>query len=79
MAFGADAVKLGIVADLARPGGNITGLTFIGSEIFGKRLELLKETVPKLARVAFLWSDSQRDELKEVETAARILRVGFNP
>ena len=78
MAFGADAVKLGIVADLARPGGNITGLTFIGSEIFGKRLELLKETVPKLARVAFLWSDlSQRDELKEVETAARILRVEF--
>ena len=78
MAFGADAVKLGIVADLARPGGNITGLTFIGSEIFGKRLELLKETVPKLGRVAFLWSDlSQRDELKEAETAARILRVEF--
>jgi putative ABC transport system substrate-binding protein len=78
MAFGADAVKLGLVADLARPGGNITGLTLIGSEIFGKRLELLKETVPKLARVAFLWSDlSQRDDLKEVETAARILRVEF--
>ena len=56
MAFGADAVKRGIVADLARPGGNITGMTNIGAEIFGKRLELLKETVPKLARVAYIWS-----------------------
>ena len=56
MAFGADAVRLGIVADLARPGGNITGLTNMGAELYGKRLELLKETVPKLARVAFLWS-----------------------
>jgi putative ABC transport system substrate-binding protein len=79
MAFGADAVKLGIVADLARPGGNITGLTFIGAEIFGKRLELLKETVPKLSRVAFLWNPSMPyadNELKEVETTARVLRVG---
>ena len=56
MAFGADAVRRGIVADLARPGGNITGMTNIGAELYGKRLELLKETVPKLARVAFLWS-----------------------
>ena len=79
MAFGADAVKRGIVADLARPGGNITGLTNIGAELFGKRLELLKETVPKLARVAFLWSPTNPnadDELKEVETVARFLRVG---
>jgi ABC-type uncharacterized transport system substrate-binding protein len=79
MAFGADAVKLGIVADLARPGGNITGLTLIGAEIFGKRLELLKETVPKLSRVAFLWNPSMPladNELKEVENIARFLRVG---
>ncbi len=79
MAFGADAVRLGLVADLAQPGGNITGLTFIGAELFGKRLELLKETVPKLSRVAFLWSPSMPaagDELKEVETVARFLRVG---
>jgi putative tryptophan/tyrosine transport system substrate-binding protein len=53
-------------------------MTNIGTEIFGKRLELLKETVPKLARVAFLWSSSNPnadDELKVVETVARFLRV----
>ena len=80
MAFGADAVKLGIVADLARPGGNITGLTNIGAELYGKRLELLKETVPKLSRAAFLWSSSRLsadDELKEIETVARFLKVGI--
>ena len=80
MAFGADAVKLGIVASLARPGGNITGLTNIGAELTGKRLELLKETVPKLARVAFLWSPTNPaadDELKVVEAVARFLRVGL--
>jgi len=77
MAFGADAVKRGIVADLARPGGNITGLTDMGTEIYGKRLELLKETVPKLSRVAFLWSPTPGadDNLKETETVARFLRV----
>jgi putative ABC transport system substrate-binding protein len=80
MAFGADAVKRGIVADLAHPGGNITGMTNAGAELYGKRLELLKETVPKLARVAFLWSPTNPnadDELKEVETVARFLRVGL--
>jgi putative ABC transport system substrate-binding protein len=79
MALGADAVRRGIVADLARPGGNITGLTDMGAEMYGKRLELLKETVPKLSRVAFLWSPTQlsaADNLKEVEAVARYLRVG---
>jgi putative ABC transport system substrate-binding protein len=82
MAFGADAVRRGIVADLARPGGNITGMTSIGAEIFGKRLELLKETVPKLSRVAFLWSPSNPDgdnQVKETEPVARFLRVGIQP
>ncbi|MSP40655.1 MAG: ABC transporter substrate-binding protein [Deltaproteobacteria bacterium] len=80
MAFGADAVRLGIVADLARPGGNITGLTDMGAEMYGKRLELLKETVPKLSRVAFLWSPSNREEdfnVKETEPVARFLRIGI--
>jgi len=79
MAIGADAIKLGIVAELARPGGNITGLTDMGAQMYGKRLELLKETVPKLSRVAFLWSPTQlsaADNLKEVEAVARYLRVG---
>ena len=78
MAFGADAVRMGVVADLARPGGNITGLTSISVEILGKRLELLKETVPKLARVAYLWSPTNPDvddQFKEVEAVARFLRV----
>ena len=80
MAFGADAVRRGIVASLARPGGNITGMTNMGAELYGKRLELLKETVPKLARVAFLWSPTQLsagDNLKETETVARYFRVGI--
>lgn len=80
MGFGADAVKRGIVADLARPGGNITGLTNMGAELYGKRLELLKETVPKLSRVAFLWSPSNPesdDIVKETEPVAKFLRVGI--
>ena len=80
MAFGADAVRRGIVADLARPGGNITGLTSFNVETLGKRLELLKETVPKLARVAFLWSLTSldaEDEFKEVEAVGRFLRLGL--
>jgi putative ABC transport system substrate-binding protein len=79
MALSDDAVRRGIVADLARPGGNITGLTNMGAQMYGKRLELLKETVPKLSRVAFLWSPTQlsaADNLKEVEAVARYLRVG---
>ena len=80
MAFGADAVSLGIVAELARPGGNITGLTDMGAQLYGKRLELIKETVPKLSRVAFLWSMNTlgaADNVKELETVARFLRVGL--
>jgi len=51
-----DPVASGLVDDLARPGGNITGFSTISSVIVGKRLELLKEIVPKLSRVAVLWS-----------------------
>jgi ABC-type uncharacterized transport system substrate-binding protein len=76
--FGGDAVRRGIVASFAHPGGNITGLTNIGAELTGKRLELLKETVPKLARVGFFWSPSNPDAdyvLKETEPVARFLRL----
>src|SRR5918996_2130414 len=54
MAFDTDPVANGFVASLARPGGNITGLSILGPELSGKRLELLKESVPKLSRVAVL-------------------------
>ena len=52
---GADPVEAGIIESLARPGGNVTGLTSLTGELGGKRLELLKEAVPKLARVAVLY------------------------
>ncbi|HEU4479664.1 MAG TPA: ABC transporter substrate-binding protein [Pyrinomonadaceae bacterium] len=69
------------MADLARPGGNITGLTSIGSELNGKRLELLKEIVPKLSRVGHLWTPTNPDhadyQVKETETVARSLRLAI--
>jgi ABC-type uncharacterized transport system substrate-binding protein len=75
-----DAVGSGFVASMARPGGNITGVTGFGGEINGKRLELLKEIIPKLSHVGFLWSPTSptaADNLKETESAARSLRVGI--
>jgi len=78
MASTSEAVRSGLVASLARPGGNITGLTSTGSEILGKRLEVLKEMIPKLSRVAYLWSPTSpvaADNLKETEPLARSLRV----
>ena len=80
MGFSADALTLGIVESLARPGGNITGMTDVDLEIAGKRLELLKEAVPKISRVAFLRSTSDKTAdatLKEVEPVARFLRIGI--
>jgi putative tryptophan/tyrosine transport system substrate-binding protein len=78
MGFSGDAVQLGIVAELARPGGNITGLTSINIELTGKRLELLKAIVPKLSRVALIWSPGNPNTariVKESETAARPLHL----
>src|SRR6266498_2855752 len=65
---GSDPVEAGYVQSLARPGGNITGLTNLGRELGGKRLELLKETIPKLSRLAHLWNP---ESLKnDVQSAA---------
>jgi putative tryptophan/tyrosine transport system substrate-binding protein len=75
-----DPVDLGLVASLARPGGNITGLTARGQELSGKRLEVLKETVPKVSRVAVLSNPTNPDSvlsLKGIEVAARALGVQF--
>jgi putative tryptophan/tyrosine transport system substrate-binding protein len=71
-----DPVALGLVDSLARPEGNITGFTSIGSLLAGKRLELLKETIPKLSRVAVLWNPqnpSSAQSWKESQLAAREL------
>ncbi len=71
-----DAVVLGFIASLARPGGNITGLTTISPDLAGKRLELLKETIPKLSRAAvFSYPRSEATDLKETEAAAQLLKV----
>jgi putative ABC transport system substrate-binding protein len=74
MAFDSDPVGSGFVASLARPGGNITGLSSLSPELSGKRLELLKETVPKLSRVAVLGNPGNMAtalNFKEAEVAAR--------
>ncbi len=73
-----DPVGTGFVASLARPGGNITGLSTLAPEISGKQLELLKESVPKLSRVAIFGNSTQpgyAQVLKEMELAAGALKV----
>jgi len=80
IAASGDPVKQGLVASLARPGGNITGLTILDPEMAGKRLELLKETFPKLSRVAVLRDPLLHGpELKEAEIAAQTLRLQLQP
>src|SRR5262249_12693019 len=64
---GADPVRAGLVESLARPGGNVTGVTVLCRELGGKRLELLKEAVPKLARVAVLYEPANPVSLHEVK------------
>jgi putative ABC transport system substrate-binding protein len=79
---GTDPVLAGFVESLARPGSNVTGLTVLGNELGGKRLELLKEAVPKLVRVAVLYAAIPASvlEVKEVlPAAARALRLTIQP
>jgi putative tryptophan/tyrosine transport system substrate-binding protein len=78
---GADLVEAGVVESLARPGGNVTGVTLLTRELSGKRLELLKEAVPKVARVAVLYDPARPSaiELKEVQRVARALGLTIQP
>jgi putative ABC transport system substrate-binding protein len=78
MATVGDPIGTGIVESLARPGGNITGLTILSPELSGKRLELLKETFPRVTRVAVLWNPSNQSNsiaLKETQAASQALAL----
>jgi putative ABC transport system substrate-binding protein len=82
MTSSADPVGSGLVASLARPGGNVTGLSSLNTELGDKRLELLKEVVPSLARVGILGGrETQGDsrQMKEIEVAGKALRVRLQP
>jgi putative ABC transport system substrate-binding protein len=80
-AAAADPVGSGFVTSLARPGGNVTGLSFLAPELVGKCLELLTQAVPGVSRVAVLWQlgsvgeRTEKDMLKEADVAARALGV----
>ncbi len=80
---GVDPVEAGLVESLARPGGNVTGITNLSRELGGKRLELLKEAVPKLARVAVLYDPAAPGTVREVKevlpVAARALGLTIQP
>jgi putative ABC transport system substrate-binding protein len=81
--LGPDPVEAGFIESLARPGGNVTGLTNLNRELGGKRLELFKEAVPKVTRVAVLYEQANRPSVIEVKevlpVAARALRLTIQP
>jgi ABC-type uncharacterized transport system substrate-binding protein len=80
---GIDPVEAGLVESLARPGGNVTGITNLSGELGGKRLELLKEAVPKLAPVAVLYDPAAQGSVREVKellpVAAGALKLTIQP
>jgi putative ABC transport system substrate-binding protein len=82
MAIVADPVAMGFVASLARPGGNIAGLSLMLPDLVGKQLELLKEVVPKISRVALLWNPANPGNASQVphaQDAARALGIQLQP
>src|SRR3989441_11636288 len=82
IAGGTDPVASRLVPSLARPGANITGMMFAPAEMAGKRMQLLKETFPKLARLAVLWSPGNygaQPEWQETQSAARGLAIAMQP
>ena len=79
MAFSGDPVAIGLVTSLAQPGGNVTGLAALAAELNTKRLEILKDAVPKLTRVGVLALQLPESigspQMKELRSAARALKV----
>src|SRR5262245_6699144 len=82
MMRGSDPVAAGLIESLARPGGNVTGLTNVSMQLAGKQLEVLKEAVPKVTRVAVLYNPALRGNvltLKQLQTAAPALKLTVQP
>jgi putative ABC transport system substrate-binding protein len=76
MTVSADPIISGIVASLARPGGNVTGMSALASEMAGKRMELLKEVIPRASRVAVLWNSDNKSKIaewKDTQSAAKTM------
>jgi putative ABC transport system substrate-binding protein len=76
---GADPVKSGLAESLAKPGGNVTGLSVIEEDLSGKRVEILKETFPKMMRMAYLWNPSLGAPDVQAKKAAETVGVQFLP
>jgi putative ABC transport system substrate-binding protein len=72
MIVGVDPVSDGLVASLPRPGGNVTGITTIGAELIGKRLGLLREVIPGISRIAFMWNPANPGNVSASEEIARV-------
>jgi putative ABC transport system substrate-binding protein len=84
MITSADAVTQGLIASLARPGGNVTGLTNISTDVIGKQLEILKEAFPRVSRVAVLYCPASGRSItetrwNEIEAAAQTLKIHLQP
>jgi putative ABC transport system substrate-binding protein len=82
MVAGGDPVGTGLIASLAQPGGNITGTSALATDLSGKRLELLKEALPTLSRVAVLWNAADRGmtlQYTQMRAAAEALGVALHP
>ncbi|HEX9455743.1 MAG TPA: ABC transporter substrate-binding protein [Candidatus Binatia bacterium] len=76
--FSGDPIEAGLVDSLARPGRNLTGMTFLSLDLAGKRLELLKEAAPKVSRLAIVSTRThpgEKNEFKETQTAAQVLKT----
>ena len=82
MASSAAPIEAGVVASLARPGGNVTGLSVMAPELGRKQLEILKEVLPHVSRIAVLWAAgniTQPSQLREIEATARVLSLQLHP